>query len=75
MPKCGSQIVLCDLPIRFDTYKFTDKMKEIGTGLSFLNGFGQKTTMSNVIKNKSYQDLMKATSKDKKFVDIFKGRK
>ena len=21
MPKCGSQVVLCDLPIRFDTYK------------------------------------------------------
>lgn len=21
MPKCGSQIILCDLPIRFDTYK------------------------------------------------------
>mgnify|MGYP006943519378 CR=1 FL=1 len=21
MPDCGSQIVLCDLPIRFDTYK------------------------------------------------------
>ena len=21
MPKCGSQVVLCDLPVRFDTYK------------------------------------------------------
>ena len=21
MPKCGSQITICDLPIRFDTYK------------------------------------------------------
>ena len=21
MPDCGSQIVLCDVPIRFDTYK------------------------------------------------------
>lgn len=21
MPRCGSQIILCDLPIRFDTYK------------------------------------------------------
>ena len=21
MPKCGSQIILCNVPIRFDTYK------------------------------------------------------
>ena len=21
MPKCGSQVLLCDLPVRFDTYK------------------------------------------------------
>ena len=27
MPSCGSQIFLCDVPIRFDTYKGCSKKK------------------------------------------------
>jgi len=42
MPECGSQIVLCDLPVRFDTYEgcthncaycFSRKKQEIGEGV------------------------------------------
>lgn len=50
MPKCGSQIVLCDLPIRFDTYKGCSHM------CSYC--FAQKKTdLSNIGRNETHKAL------------------
>ncbi len=51
MPECGSQIVLCDVPVRFDTYK----------GCSHLCKYcfvQRKVDISNISKNETAKTLL-----------------
>lgn len=51
MPECGSQVVLCDVPIRFDTYK----------GCSHLCKYcfvQKKSDISNISKNETVKALL-----------------
>lgn len=51
MPKCGSQIILCDLPIRFDTYK--------GCGHGCQYCFAQRhKSIKNITGDESYKGLL-----------------
>ncbi len=53
MPECGSQCWLCDLPIRFDTYRGCSH----GCKYCFVKTNGQRYDISDIKKNESAKSL------------------